>query len=328
MSLLVFFLLVFTHVTYAQGYRSAPGQVERFTVAAPLRPSATPIYVGIDKGYFKEEGLDVTLLPVETGEKGLNALLFGQADAAGAAPTPIAQSAVRGDRIAVIATIAEIREANVIIAKKGGGIAGPGDLRGKTVAVPQGTGAAFFLHIYLVAHYINPAEVRIVDIAPEKIVDALLEDQVEAVCTWSPYKLMLLEKLGANAVVLADPDLYLQTINLVTTRDLAARSPERIEKFLRGVVRADNFIKENPRESRAIMAKRIGIESDLYEREWSHYNFTAVLEQRLVLNLEDQARWILRQEAHASKEFPNFMDFIDAEPLKAVHPPAVRIIGK
>lgn len=303
-------------------------QYDRFSVATLPWPGSTPFYIGIEKGFLEAEGLEVTLKPVATGKIGLEAVLAGQAEAAAVADTPIARAAINGAPIAVIATIAEIQRAIMIIARQGNGITGPGDLKGRAIGVTKGAGAEFFLHIYLLTHDILPSEVRIVNIAPEKIVEALLHGEVEAVSTWSPYKLMLLEKLGKEAVILTDPALYLQTLNVVTTQEFARNNGERIAKFIRGIERANNFIRRNPRASLSIMSKNLGTDSVLYRKEWSDYSFVTQLNQSLLLNLEDQARWMIEQDAGSWRETPDFMDFIDAGPLKAVAPEAVDIIGK
>ena len=311
-----------------QGEERAEQPRETFPVAVPLRPGYTAFFVGIDKGYFHEEGLDLTLKPVPTGQGGLKALLAGEVQASGAADTPIVSSVLQGDQITVIATLCETQQATAIIAKKESGITAPTDLKGKTIGVTRGTAAEFFLHIYLVANNITPSEVQIVDIEPDRIVAALLEGGVKAVCTWSPYKLVLLEKLGPEAVIFTDPALYLQTFNLVTMQDLVKSKPETIGKLLRGVLRANDFIKMNPTEAQMIMAKHIGAESDIYQKEWPDYSFMAVLDQSLILNLEDQARWMLEKSADSPVRTPNFIDFIHVDPLRKVQPEAVRIFGR
>lgn len=328
----IFILLAFAIVLFIglsgcrQGEQGAEEQ-EKFSVSVPVRPGYTALFVGMDKGYFQEEGLDVSLKPVPTGQAGLESLFAGEVQAAGAADTPIARSVVEGDdKIAVIATIAEVQQATVIVAKKDSGIAGPGDLKGKVIGVTRGTGAEYFLHFYLVANNVDPSEVQTVYIKPERIVTALLEGEVEAVSAWSPHKLILLEKLGPDANILTDQALHLQTFNLATTWDFTINKPETIRKFLRGVLRANSFIKMNPDESQMILSKYIGADIAFYQKEWSDYSFTAVLDQSLILNLENQARWMLNQTGDPG-ETPNFMEYIDVHPLENVQPQAVRILG-
>jgi hypothetical protein len=63
-------------------------------------------------------------------------------------------------------------------------------------------------------------------------------------------------------------------------------------------------------------------------RNNTDYPFTASLEQILLLNLEDQARWMIRKYLESTRSPPNFMHFIEADGLKNVEPTAVRITGK
>jgi NitT/TauT family transport system substrate-binding protein len=308
--------------------QSASKQLEKITIAVTPWPASAPIYVAHEKGYFRDEGLDVTLHSYISGHLGLDAVLSGKVDLATCGDTPIARAVADGKPVAVVATIAEIDRAIRIIARKDRAISRPNDLRGKKIGLVRGTTADFFLHTYLAVAYIDPKDVRVVNVATDKLVDALLKGEVDAVSTWSPFTLVLLERLGSNALVLDQPNIYIMTWNIAVTQRFAKNSPERIKKFLRAIVRANRFIKEHPDEARTISAKHIGTDSPLYEREWSDYDFAAKLGQSLILNLEDQARWMINEEVGSDRKFPDFMDFIYTDILKAVRPGAVTIAGR
>jgi hypothetical protein len=79
--------------------------------------------------------------------------------------------------------------------------------------------------------------------------------------------------------------------------------------------------------ARAIASEHIGVESLVPLEEWKDYPFTASLEQSLVLNLEDQARWMIKKHLGSTRSPRNFMHFIEADGLKSVEPAAVRITG-
>jgi NitT/TauT family transport system substrate-binding protein len=298
---------------------------DKINLIASSWPASTPLYVALDKGFFQQQGLDSVFQPATTGQQGLEAILAGTSDFCAAADTPIANSAIKGKPIAVIATVSQIAPAILIIARKDSGILTATNLKGKKIGVTAGSGAEFFLNIYLVANHISLSDVQISNIAPDKIEAALLNGQVEAVSTWSPYYLELQNQLGSDAVVLTDPDLYTSTWNIVVTREFASHYPERIQKFLRAIIQANRFIKDQPQEARSIAAKYIGTAGSIYQSDWPNYQFTAVLDQSLILNLEDQARWMLQTESGAVKAPPNFLDYIDASGLKAVQPDAVRL---
>jgi NitT/TauT family transport system substrate-binding protein len=118
------------------------------------------------------------------------------------------------------------------------------------------------------------------------------------------------------------------TWNAAVRRELAEKNPEGVRKFLRAILRADSFIREHPGEARAITVNAMGAYSALYEKEWQDFSFSAGLDQGLILNLEDQARWMIKREAGVARRTPNFLEFVHADGLKAVRPEAVRIAGK
>jgi len=256
---------------------------------------------------------------------GLDAVLTGKAELATAGETPIAMAAVEGKPLSVVATICEIDRAILIIARKDRGISGPHDLRGRRVGVVEGTTADFFLHIYLITSYVDPKDVTMVPIVADRMADVLLNGEVDAVSTWTPHTIILQDRLGSNAIVLHDSSIYTMTWNLVAAQDFVKTHPGRIVKFLRAVVRANGFIREKPEEAKAVVAAAIGAKSPLFNKEWKDFKFDTVLEQSLIVNLEDQARWFRRRSSSSSTTLPDFTRFIHTDGLKAVRPEAVVI---
>ncbi len=309
------------------GEQKPAGEAKKIIVAVGTWPASASVYIAHEKGYFREEGLDATLRNYPAGHLCLAALLSGKADFATSAETPLTRAALEGKPFAVVAIIADIDRAVLIIARKDRGIANVSDLRGKKIGLVAGTAAEFFLHIYLTTSYIDPGEVRVINLAPEKVVDALLTGEVDAVSTWSPYTGILQDKLGGNGVVLHESGLYTMQWIVTVTRDLPRRDPDVITRFLRAIVRANRFITEKPAEARAITAKNCGMEAAALEKEWGNFTMKAALEQPMILALEDQARWMIKKEA-LTRQTPNFLDFIYAKGLKEVQPETVRIAGE
>jgi NitT/TauT family transport system substrate-binding protein len=302
--------------------------IKKVRIAVSPWPPSASLYIAQEKGYFRDEGLEATLQDYPSGHLGLADVLSGKADFAVAADTPIAVAAVDGKPVVVVATICEIERAILLVARKDRGISTAGDLRGKTIGMVAGSASEFFLHIYLTTAYIHPKSLRIVDLAPERMVPALLTGEVDAVSTWAPHTTALLDKLGSNGVILHEPGLYTMSWNIATAKDLTRRDPEAISRFLRAIIRADRMIAERPAEARAITAKKCGMEIAAVEREWSNCDFTTHIDQSLILNLEDQSRWILGKKAGSDRKSPNIMDHVYTKGLIAVHPGAVRVVSE
>jgi NitT/TauT family transport system substrate-binding protein len=139
---------------------------------------------------------------------------------------------------------------------------------------------------------------------------------------------VLQDRLGDNATVLTDPGVYVMSWNIVVTSEFARENQKKVERFLRAVSRANDFIRKRPVEARAILTKHMGLESTLYEKEWQDYRFTLELEQTLILNLEDQARWMVSGDITNARSVPDFLDFVHTDSLRLVVPDAIRIAGK
>lgn len=310
------------------GRRQCALKHEKIRLAVNDWAPSAPLYVADEKGYFKDEGLDVTFQSYASGYLAYVATMSGRADFATVADTPIANAAVRGEPFTVVATISQIGSPDSIVARKDRGILTDADLKGKRIGVAKGTSAEFFLHVYLTTRYISPKEVRIVGLPADKVVDALVNGSVDAVCTWTQYTVVLQRKLGAKTLLLNDPDIYTMSWNIAATRQFVGSHPESVKKLLRALLRAEKFIKEHPLEARSITAKRTTTDARELEKRWSNYTFETALDQSLILNVEDQARWVLGKEPSSKGKAPNLLDFVYADGLKAVRPEAVTITGK
>jgi NitT/TauT family transport system substrate-binding protein len=299
-----------------EGERHSPKDHVNTVIAVTPWPASAGLYVAQEKGYFKDEGLDVAFHSYISGHLGLDAAISGKAHFATVGDTPIARAVIEGKPVAVVATLCEINRAVLIVARKDRGILSPEDLRGKRIGVVVGTTADFFLNIFLTTSYIPRTEVRIVGLETEEVVNALARGEVDAVSTWFPHTLAASDRLGDKGIVLEDPSIYKMTWNIMASKDFAGNHPDRVRKVLRAILRANRFIVERPEEARALTSKHLGEGSGRIEKEWDDYRFTAALDQSLLLNLEDQARWMIGEGAGESRRPPNFMKFIDMEGLK------------
>ncbi|UUZ63731.1 hypothetical protein LP417_31400 [Polaromonas sp. P1-6] len=59
---------------------------------------------------------------------------------------------------------------------------------------------------------------------------------------------------------------------------------------------------------------------------WPSYRFNMALDQGLILALEDEARWAIKNKLTSRTEMPNYLNYIYLDGLKAVMPSAVTII--
>lgn len=307
--------------------RAPEGGRKRITVAVTPWPGSASVYIAREKGYFLEEGIEAVFQSHPSGHLGIAALLSGKADFATATETPVVRAVLDGKPLALLATISSSDRAYRIVARGDRGIVTPRDLVGKRIGRIAGTGADFFLDAFLTVSYVDPKNVRIVPLEPDRIEKALLEGEVDAVCSWPPHTTVLKDRLGAGTVVLYEPGVSTMTWNIVTTGELARRDPDAVARFLRAIVRASRFVEERRPEAAAILAKNTGTDVATNMKELEDHDAIVGIDQGLLLIMEDQARWMIAHGISDARRVPNFLDVVSPEGLKAVSPESVDILG-
>lgn len=302
--------------------------LEKVIIAAATQPIAGPVYVAFTEGYFRDEGLDVTLQPYTSGKAALNAVLEGKANLSTSAETPIMFAGLRAEKIYLIATIHHADKNTALVARKDKGISRPIDLKGKKIGVTLGTNGEFFMDTFMLVHGIlrSKKEVEVVNLKPEEMFEALVKGEVDAVSTWNPHVIRLQKELGAKGITFYGEGIYTETFNISAARDFVHKNPEAVEKVLRSLVRAVDFIRENPDKARRVISNYIRMDEAMIGELWGIYHFGVTLDQSLLITLEDQARWAIKNKLTDKTEVPNYLNFIYQDGLKAVKPETVTII--
>src|SRR5437763_3696235 len=94
------------------------------------------ITVAYEQKFFEQQHLEIVRRTFPSGKQALDAMAGGQADVAVSAETPVVWAVLRGESLAILATLNET--VNKATARKRAGILKPRDLAGKRVAVLAG----------------------------------------------------------------------------------------------------------------------------------------------------------------------------------------------
>ena len=234
------------------------GRLPKMTIAVTEQPQSTLIHVAEAKGYFVAEGLDIVLQRHQMGRVALQALLEHKADLAVAAETPIMFAILKNEKIFIIANIEDSSSNNGLVARKSSGISTLADLKGKRIGFAKGTTSDFFLDSLLNANGLSRRDILPVELAPDKMLEALKAAQVDAVSVWNYPLTQIAQELGTAVLTFQDRQIYTETFNLVAQQDFVRKNPQLIERFLRVLIRAQDFVEKEPAEAQAIMAKATG----------------------------------------------------------------------
>jgi ABC-type nitrate/sulfonate/bicarbonate transport system substrate-binding protein len=303
-----------------------PAALETVRVGISNSVIASAIFVAFDKGYFEEEGIDVQLKIYPSGKASLDAMLNDSVDISASAPTPIVLNSFIRDDFSLIATYTTSDNNVKIIGNADSGIASIQDLRGKKVGLSLGTSAQFVFEGYLIENKILSDDNVIVNILPSKLPEALNQREVDAIATWEPHALNTRKLIGDKAVVLPKPAFYEESFNLLINDAFLEGKEETVQKFLKALVKATEFMNSNREESIVIISQRINVSKDDISELWDDYKFDVDLSQSLIVGMESVARWSIRNNLTDSVDVPNYLKYIHTETLRNLNPYAVTII--
>ncbi len=309
---------------FALGSDQATEKVTVGVSATSLLPSL--VHVAEAKGFFHEQGIDIEVKGYPTGKHALQATLKGELDMGTVAGPPIVLNSFKRNDFAVFATILDSAKHTRVLARKDRNIKSPQNLIGKKVATTLGTTAHFYMHEYLALNQIDASRIEVVNLKPKKMVEAIKNGDVDAIFAWEPNISKAQKTLAGNALLLPTMAGYKATFNLVSKRDYIKKNPEIIKKTLKALLKAEEFIKNNRKESIEIISSHTKSDSKIIDKLWDRYNFQLSLYQRLLLILEDQARWLIFINLTEKKEVPNYLEYIYTDALREVSPNDVTII--
>lgn len=296
--------------------------LQKIAVAYTNQPQSTLIQVAVAKNYFAEEGLEIESILHTFGKASLQSLLDHKAVFATVAETPFMFNVLKGEKIFIIANIEASGLNNAIVARKDADIDQPSDLKGKRIGFTPGTTSDFFLDSLLTANGLRREDIQTVPLKPEEMQEAVMDRKVDAVSTWNYPLTQINKQLGKNGILFADPTIYTETYNVAAHQDYVHKNPETVKRFLRAIIKAEDFSRLNPAEAQAIMSIATKTDLNLVREVWSVFNYQLVLDKRLVITLEDESRWAMKHRLTEQTEMPDFRQFIHSDSLMAVKPQA------
>ena len=299
---------------------------EKVRLAVAQLPHAALVHVAAAEGYFASEGIDVTLLRYPFGKPALDALTGGRADLATCAETPFVLAVLQGRGLAWLGTIETSTENTVLVARVDAGIARAAEIAGKRVGIARGTNGEFFLDSLMVRHRVARDSVVVFDLKPEEMADALAGGAVDAIAIWSPISGRIQKRLGDGVRTFSAEDLYFESFGLVGTPELVNVHPDRVEKVLRALLRAESFVRSHPDRARSIVAREAGLDPEEVAAIWKVFAFQLRLDQSLLPLMEEEARWAIRSRLVPPQETPNFLRSVAVEPLRTVNRDAVTVM--
>ena len=192
-----------------------------------------------EKGFFEEEGLNVTLTQFEDGPTIIAAMENGSVNF-GYIGQGAHKLCVQGN--ATIIALSHISNGDALIG--GPGISTVEDLKGKVVAYSSGTSSEDILRNALTAHNMTMDDIQAMDMDAPSIVTAMMSGGVDACATWSPNSLTILEGMEGTTKLADNMTFSDTTVSLaswIATPKYLEENRDVTVRFVRALMKAMDY---------------------------------------------------------------------------------------
>ncbi len=312
---------------YLDSRKTFEGKPASLTIGTPALETNTLIYIAGDMGYFERNGLNVAIKGYDSGGAAVPGLIKNEIDLAIASEFVIVTHILQQRELRAFGSIDKFEDM-FVVARKDRGIGKVADLKKRTIGLPRGTIAEFYLGRYLALHGLGPSDVNILNVRPDDSAAALASRHVEAVVTWHPHldKITDRYRYGDGATVWPIQSSQLTYWLIIGRDDWIGAHRETIARLLRSISQAEKYASLHPEETKAVVKKRLGYNDSYIAKIWVDNQFSLSLDQALIAAMEDEARWMINNNLTSEKTIPDFLNYIYVDGLKAVKPEAVNMI--
>lgn len=247
----------------------------RFALDWRFEGPAAPYFVAIDKGYYKAEGLEVSIDPGSGSVEGINRVASGAYEVGFADINSLVKyrDNPRNLPVKAVMMVYDTPAFSIVTLKKSG-IKSPKDLEGKVLGAPAPDGAYAQWPIFVQANKIDASRVKIENVGFPVREPMLAQGKVDAITGFwfSSFMNLRANNVPADDIVVLHMrdhgvDLYGNVI--VANPDVMKFSPKVVQGFIKATIRGiqdtikspetaiDSLMKRNPIAKRDVELERL-----------------------------------------------------------------------
>jgi len=215
---------------------------------------AAPIFVGIQQGFFKDEGLKLNTSQADGGGAILTGVVQGSYDVAFVATPPAIVAASKGLPLVAIAGNIAVDAKSPgnfgVVVKNDSPITTYANLVGKTVSTNSlGNLLDLCLRSVLTNAHVDPSGVKIIELPFNQVAPSLSQGQIDAGSLVDPFLAGALStgKFRSIGDMCAQglPDKSTLSSFVASKKTVSGKS-DLIQRFTRGIQRAQTYLNDNP----------------------------------------------------------------------------------
>ena len=281
------------------------------------------IWMAFEKGFYQQEGLDVTYRLFPSGTTAFQSFQTGQGDIVMTGDLPSVQYffRVKGD-YRTIAVIERDAKGYVVVAGKD--ITKPQDLVGKTVATRVGSTGSWFVSEYLTKNKIDPKTVTVKNLDTQVLPAALCGGEIAAFFIWQPVGSRTLEICPDKAHYLSDATGYIQGYLVAGARPEWLATPQGKDiatRWLRATMKGRDVAEKDFPAVAAYANAKLGLSEKATREQWETNTRPMAIDKVYYDDFCSLSRWAQGEKATDGKL--DFKALTWGDGLNAINPKLV-----
>jgi ABC-type nitrate/sulfonate/bicarbonate transport system substrate-binding protein len=203
-----------------------------------------PLFLGIDVGIFKKQGINLEMVFIPGGSLSLQALIGRSLDLLLTGGPPVVNAYLQGARIKIIGGVTNLLPYTFVVTS---GIRSAEQVKGKKIGISRfGSNTDYVVRLALDQFGLNTNQVQIIQVGGSQArLTALKSGAIEATVL-SPEETVVAQKMGLSVLLdFIDKGIEFPHVNFVAREDTLEGQPQTVRTVMRAYLEAVRYYKSH-----------------------------------------------------------------------------------
>lgn len=263
-----------------------------FSIALAEQPDNALNFIALEKGFFKEQGLDVSSQKFPSGKRALEeGFLKGGFDMVTMTEVPFVFAVENHPDLRIFGHTYGADNVNRIVTRQDVGFNSIEQIRGKVIGTQKGSAVHYFFHRVYNSFDIPRSSFTLKFYKAEDLPKALAKGEIDAFSMREPYVSQAEKLMNGQVNIFSMPGVYHQYGVLVASEKVLAEREEAFRRYLKALQQARNFAIHNSQETIEIVGRHLQTSIQEMRSLWRTSNLQLGLHQGLINTIENEIIW-------------------------------------
>lgn len=283
--------------------------------ATGIDPYFSVFPVGIEKGFFADNGIDFDSRPFASGGAALDAVVTDEAEVGSSAAITSMTRWDRGGRLYPVGSMSTSGDLYGVTVNES--IQKPEDFYGKTVAFPKLTSGHYFYERFLNYHELDAEKIDVRTVPTAESIAAIERGDIDAFFLWEPWNTRAATLVDGARTFAVSKDIGLDFVMYIYFSQGLVDNLDVAERTLKAMMETADWIQENKDEAAHIIEEAYRLPQEDAVTQLSNLTFRVeMMKEPVMKDFISFAEFGLRQEM--IKEMPDWDVFMRPEFMQAV----------